>query len=190
MTTVSRLAWLDCLRLLAGVSMLILHCTADANGGAWVAYDVHDRIAPLLIRTFAYAARTELFIIISLFLLMMSLEKRPRGYRETIAEQAQRLLVPFAFWTVFYAFFSLIKAHHFGYLDAKLAALGDIRTWVSFALLGTSKYHSHLDQSGSIRLRPSLLGRSASQMIPAIPDALLVRRSQIEWRCPKSRFQR
>lgn len=143
MTAMSRLAWLDCLRLLAGVSMLILHCTADANGGAWVDYDVADRIAPLLIRTLAYAARTELFIIISLFLLMMSLEKRPRGYRETIAEQAQRLLVPFAFWTVFYAFFSLIKAEHFGYLDAKLAALGDIRTWVSFALLGTSKYHMH-----------------------------------------------
>ncbi|MCH2248587.1 MAG: acyltransferase [Cognatishimia sp.] len=143
MTTMSRLAWLDCLRLLAAVSMLILHCTADANGGAWVDYDEPDRIAPLLIRTFAYAARTELFIIISLFLLMMSLEKRPRGYRETIAEQAQRLLVPFAFWTVFYAFFSLIKAYHFGYLDAKLAALGDIRTWVSFALLGTSKYHMH-----------------------------------------------
>ena len=142
MTTTSRLAWLDCLRLLAGVSMLILHCTADANGGAWAAYDVSDRIAPLLIRTFAYAARTELFIIISLFLLMMSLEKRPRGYRQTIAEQAQRLLVPFAFWTVFYALFSLIKAHHFGYLDAKLAALGDIRTWGSFALLGTSKYHN------------------------------------------------
>ena len=143
MTSGSRFAWLDCLRLLAGLSMLILHCTADPNGGAWASYDVADRIPPLILRTFAYAARTELFIIISLFLLLMSLEKRPRSFRDTIREQAQRLLIPFAFWTVFYAAFSLIKAQHFGYVDAKLAALAHPSTWIEFAVLGTSKYHMH-----------------------------------------------
>lgn len=104
---------------------------------------MRDRIAPLVLRTFAYTARTELFIIISLFLLMMSLEKRQRNYSDTIAEQAERLLLPFAFWTVFYAFFTLLKAQHFGYFDSKLAALGEVQTWLSFAFLGTSKYHMH-----------------------------------------------
>lgn len=143
MTGAPRLAWLDCLRLLAGLSMLVLHCTADQNGGAWGDYEVRDRIAPLVLRTFAYTARTELFIIISLFLLMMSLEKRQRNYSDTIAEQAERLLIPFAFWTVFYAFFTLLKAQHFGYFDNKLAALGEVQTWLSFAFMGTSKYHMH-----------------------------------------------
>lgn len=143
MTGAPRLAWLDCLRLLAGLSMLVLHCTADQNGGAWGDYEVRDRIAPLVLRTFAYTARTELFIIISLFLLMMSLEKRRRNYSDTIAEQAERLLIPFAFWTVFYAFFTLLKAQYFGYFDSKLAALGEVQTWLIFAFMGTSKYHMH-----------------------------------------------
>ena len=138
-----RMAWLDCLRLLAGLSMLILHCTADPQGGAWADFPIAERIAPLALRTLAYAARTELFIIISLFLLLLSLENRPRGYRQTIAEQSRRLLIPFGFWTVFFGVFSLIKAYHFGYGHAKLAALSEVGTWFGFALLGNSKYHMH-----------------------------------------------
>lgn len=123
--------------------MLVLHCTADPNGGAWGDYPTSERVVPLLLRTFAYAARTELFIIISLFLLMMSLDKRPRSYRATIGEQAHRLLIPFAFWTVFYAFFSLIKAQHFGYFEPKSAELAEWQTWLEFLFLGNSKYHMH-----------------------------------------------
>ena len=139
----NRMAWLDCLRLLAGLSMLVLHCTADPQGGAWADFHVADRIAPLALRTLAYAARTELFIIISLFLLLLSLENRPRSYRQTITEQSRRLLIPFVFWSVFFGIFSLIKAYHFGYGPAKLAALSEANTWVGFALLGNSKYHMH-----------------------------------------------
>ena len=139
----NRLAWLDCLRLTAGVSMVILHCTADPTGGAWADYPVEERVFPLILRTFAYAARTELFIIISLFLLLLSLQRRPKSYAATIAEQSRRLLIPFAFWTVFFALYSLIKAHHFGYLSEKVAALSDLKTWAEFLLLGSSKYHMH-----------------------------------------------
>ena len=139
----NRLAWLDCLRLTAGVSMVILHCTADPTGGAWAGYPVEERVFPLILRTFAYAARTELFIIISLFLLLLSLQRRPKSYAATIAEQSRRLLIPFAFWTVFFALYSLIKAHHFGYLSEKVAALSDLKTWAEFPLLGSSKYHMH-----------------------------------------------
>lgn len=139
----TRLAWLDCLRLVAGISMLILHCTADPSGGAWASYDQSARVFPLVLRMFAYAARTELFIIISLFLLLLSLQKRPRGYFETIQDQSRRLLLPFLFWTLFYAGYSLIKAHHFEYFDSKLTALTSTTTWLNFLLLGSSKYHMH-----------------------------------------------
>lgn len=138
-----RMAWLDALRLLAGFSMLVLHCTADSSGGAWAEYEVQERILPLLLRTFAYAARTELFIIISLFLLLLSLERRPRPYVATIGEQAQRLLIPFAFWTLFYAVYNLIKAQQFGYLNQSIDHLFRWDSWVVFLLLGNVKYHMH-----------------------------------------------
>ncbi len=138
-----RLTWLDALRLTAGVSMVGLHSTADAAGQPFAQWEMADRIAPLLIRALIYTARTELFLIISIFLLLMALERRPRTYRATLSEQARRLLVPFAFWTVFYAFYSLIKASHFGYEATIWAELKSPRTWIEYVLLGTSKYHMH-----------------------------------------------
>lgn len=138
-----RLVWLDALRLIAGVSMVGLHSTADSSGQPFVDWPVEERWGPLLIRTVIYTARTELFLIISIFLLLMALDRRPRGYGATIKEQVRRLLVPFAFWTVFYAFYSLIKASHFGY-DAWLwTQLSQPGTWFEYFFLGTSKYHMH-----------------------------------------------
>ena len=138
-----RLVWLDALRLIAGVSMVGLHSTADSAGQPFAEWPVEDRWGPLLIRAVIYTARTELFLVISIFLLLMALDRRPRTYGATIAEQIRRLLVPFAFWTVFYAFYSLIKANHFGY-DAWLwSQLAKPGTWVEYFLLGTSKYHMH-----------------------------------------------
>lgn len=139
----NRLVWLDALRLTAGVSMVALHATADANGQPFPDWEIADRIGPLIIRTVIYTARTELFLMISIFLLLLAMDRRPRDYGTTIREQARRLLVPFAFWTLFYAVYSLIKAHHFGYFDGLLAGLQSPETWVSYFLLGTSKYHMH-----------------------------------------------
>ena len=139
----SRMIWLDCLRLTAGLSMVILHTTADPNGQPWPAYEVQDRVGPIVLRTIAYMARTELFLMIACFLLVLSLRRRPRGYRETMAEQTRRLVLPFVFWTVFYAFYNLIKADYFGYEAAAWSEITDVTAWAGHLLLGDIKYHMH-----------------------------------------------
>lgn len=139
----TRMVWLDALRLIAGVSMLGLHATADATGQPFIEFPPEDRVAPMLLRAVIYTARTELFIIIALFLLILGLDRRPRPYHAVIAEQARRLLVPFLFWTLFYAAYSLIKAGAFGYAAQDLAALADPVAWARFLLLGAVKYHMH-----------------------------------------------
>jgi len=135
--------WLDCLRLCAGLSMLGLHCTADPTGQPWVDYPPAERVAPLLLRAVLYSARTELFLIISVFLLMLALDRRPRSYRTVIAQQADRLLLPFLFWTLFYAAYNCIKAAEFGYLPQYLSQLSDPTSWLRFLVLGQVKYHMH-----------------------------------------------
>lgn len=138
-----RLIWLDSLRLIAGLSMVALHSTADPNGQAWPDYETAERIAPLILRAVVYIARTELFLIISVFLLIMALDRRPRSYLDTLKEQVRRLLLPFSFWTVFYAFYGLIKANAFGYAPSAWASLMSPSEWLGFFLLGDVKYHMH-----------------------------------------------
>ncbi|MEM7188766.1 MAG: acyltransferase [Pseudomonadota bacterium] len=135
--------WIDAMRLSAGVSMVGLHATSDASGQPFGAFDAAERVVPMLFRAVVYMARTELFIVVSLFLLMMALDRRPRGYVATVAEQARRLLIPFAFWVVFYAFFRLWKASFYGYEDAILAQLTDPLAWMGYFLLGDVSYHMH-----------------------------------------------
>lgn len=137
------MVWLDALRLIAGVSMVGLHSTADPNGAPWVAYEPAARILPIALRSVIYIARTELFIIIALFLLLMSLETRFRSYSDTVREQARRLLLPFLFWCVFFAFYNLVKAQAFGYAPSIEAELSNWRSWVDYLLLGSVKYHMH-----------------------------------------------
>ena len=102
-----------------------------------------ERIGPVLFRAVVYTARTELFLIISLFLLTMSLDGRKRSYGATIKEQARRLLLPFAFWVVFFAFYRLVKAGHFGYEDAIWQQLSDPMQWMRYFVLGSVQYHMH-----------------------------------------------
>ena len=138
-----RFVWLDSLRLAAGVSMVGLHATSDSQGQPFALYDQADRIAPMILRAVIYTARTELFLIISLFLLLMALEKRPKSYGQVIEVQSRRLLLPFVFWTFFYAGYNLIKADAFGYMNSATQALSDPFEWVGFFLLGSVKYHMH-----------------------------------------------
>ena len=142
-SSVSRFAWLDTLRVLAGVCIVALHSSSDPAGNPFPGYPVSERIAPVLFRSVIYIARTELFMIISLFLLIMAMDRRPRPYSTMVREQARRLLLPFCFWVVFYAFYRLIKAHHFGYADAMLAQLQDPWNWVGYFVLGNVQYHMH-----------------------------------------------
>ena len=143
MTDEDRLTWLDALRVVAGLSMVGLHATSDPNGLPWPDYSVSDRVVPVILRSVLYIARTELFLIISAFLLLMALEKRPKTYREVIVIQSRRLLIPFVFWTVFYAAFGLIKAANFGYFKDALQDISYVSTWVRYVLLGDVKYHMH-----------------------------------------------
>lgn len=139
----SRETWLDTLRLVAGVSMLGLHATADPGGQPFVDFTPEERVVPMLMRAIIYTARTELFIIIALFLLIAGLDRRPRSYAEVVSEQARRLLVPFCFWTLFYAPYGLIKANAMGYGAELQAELADPFAWLSYFLLGSVKYHMH-----------------------------------------------
>lgn len=143
MSRSERYIWIDCLRLIAGVSMLVLHSTADPNGLPWVNYSESERFAPLLLRAIVYIARTELFLIISIFLLLLALDRRPRSYGATIAEQGRRLLIPFLFWTLFFAGYGLIKAQAFGYSPSVWQELADPGAWLRYLLLGEVKYHMH-----------------------------------------------
>lgn len=142
-TPQERFVWLDSLRLVAGVSMVGLHATADATGQPFVDFEPSDRIVPMLIRAVIYTARTELFLIISIFLLLMALQRRPKTYGETIRIQARRLLVPFAFWTVFFAGYGFLKAEAFGYSANWMDRVTNPVDWVGFFLLGDVKYHMH-----------------------------------------------
>lgn len=139
----SRHTWIDALRLLAGLSMVGLHATADANGQPFPDWPAEDRVIPMLLRAVLYTARTELFLMISIFLLFLSLSVRPRPYAHVIGEQAKRLLVPFLFWTAFYALYNLIKADSFGYLVSEVSRISSPQAWVGFLSLGTVKYHMH-----------------------------------------------
>lgn len=141
--TVGRMVWLDSLRLIAGCSIVGLHASSDPNGLPFPEFEAAQRVVPVLFRAIVYIARTELFLLISLFLLCLSLDKRPRGYWETIREQARRLLIPFIFWTIFYAFYRLIKANYFGYEDAIWAELATGWQWARYLVLGSVQYHMH-----------------------------------------------
>ncbi|MGR3435485.1 MAG: acyltransferase [Shimia sp.] len=135
--------WIDVLRLVAGLSIIGLHATSDANGQAWPAAAEAERIAPMMLRAVLYVARTELFLIVSIFVMLASLDARPRSYGTAIGGLAARIAPPFLFWTVFYALFSLLKADAFGYGAVLRADLARLDTWAEYLLLGGAKYHMH-----------------------------------------------
>ncbi len=139
----SRMAWLDTIRVFAGIAIIGVHSSADAMGGPFSKYAVDERIFPVLFRSIVYIARSELFIIISLFLLIMSLDRKPRDYFTVVKSQVRRLLVPFVFWVVFYAFWRLIKASYFGYSDNLINDMQSLTTWLSYFTLGSVQYHMH-----------------------------------------------
>jgi surface polysaccharide O-acyltransferase-like enzyme len=139
----ARLAWLDALRLLAGVCIIGVHSSTDPAGNPFSDYPAAERIFPVLFRSLVYIARSELFLIISVFVLLMKLDGQSRPYPTVLREQARRILVPYAFWVVWYAFYSLIKAEQFGYSHAIVAQLQDLGAWFGYFFLGNVKYHLH-----------------------------------------------
>ena len=139
----ARMNWLDGARLAAAFFIIAIHTSSDSKGGAFKSAEVPDRAFPVLFRSFAEIASTEFFILVSLFLLSMSLTKQSLSYVQTMKIQARRLLVPFLAWTIFYAFFRLYKAHLLGYDTAILQQLGSVSNWLGYLLLGNVNYHMH-----------------------------------------------
>lgn len=138
-----RMNWLDGARLAAAFCIIGIHTSSDKVGGAFKNAEAHDRVFPVLMRSVSELASTEFFILVSLFLLSMKLSKSTSDFIPTMLLQARRLLVPFAFWAVFYAFFRLYKAYEFGYEDAIFNQLGSITSWVGYFVLGNSNFHMH-----------------------------------------------
>ena len=138
-----RMNWLDGARLAAAFCIIGIHTSSDRLGGAFKSAEAHDRVFPVLMRSVSEMASTEFFILVSLFLLSMKLSKSATPFIPTMQLQARRLLVPFAFWTVFYAFFRLYKANSLGYEQAIYEQLGAASHWVSYLLLGNVNFHMH-----------------------------------------------
>ena len=110
-----RLVWFDANRVCAAVGVVLIHCTTDFSGGVFPDATPQDRVVPVFLRSIAEFSGSEMFFFFSLFLMAMRIDRRSPPYGEAMREQARRLLVPFAFWTVFYAFFRLLKADVAGY---------------------------------------------------------------------------
>ncbi len=141
--TATRMNWLDGARLAAAFCIIGIHTSSDRLGGAFGDAESHDRVFPVLLRSVSELASTEFFILVSLFLLSLKLTKSSMGFIPTMQLQARRLLVPFAFWTLFYAFFRLYKANALGYEQAILEQLGSFSNWVGYFVLGNSNFHMH-----------------------------------------------
>ena len=138
-----RLVWFDANRVCAAVGVVLIHCTTDFSGGVFPDATPQDRVVPVFLRSIAEFSGSEMFFFFSLFLMAMRIDRRSPPYGEAMREQARRLLVPFAFWTVFYAFFRLLKADVAGYAPQIWAQLADPGAWAGFFLLGKSQYHMH-----------------------------------------------
>jgi len=139
----ARMNWLDGARLAAAFCIIGIHTSSDALGGAFAQAEAHDRVFPILMRSISELASTEFFILVSLFLLSMKLSKGTTNFIPTMLVQARRLLVPFAFWTVFYVFFRLYKASHLGYDQSIVEQFGSLQHWLGFFVLGNVNFHMH-----------------------------------------------
>jgi len=138
-----RLVWFDANRVCAAMGVVLIHSSTDFGGKAFPDATQGERVIPVLLRSIGEFSGSEMFFMFSLFLMAMRMDKKMPAYGVAIATQAQRLLVPFAFWAVFYAFFRLIKADAFNYTPYIWDQLSQAKSWVGYLLLGSSQYHMH-----------------------------------------------
>ncbi|WP_375279829.1 acyltransferase [Pseudooctadecabacter sp.] len=138
-----RLVWFDANRVFAAIGVVLIHSSTDFGGNPFAEATQGERLIPVFLRSLGEVSGSEMFFMFSLFLMAMRIDKKMPGYAETIATQAKRLLVPFVFWAVFYAFFRLLKADTFNYAPYIWDQLGQVQSWVGYLILGNSQYHMH-----------------------------------------------
>lgn len=139
----SRLLWFDANRVFAAFGVVLIHSSTDFAGQPFANVDPDARLLPIFFRSLGEFSGSEMFFMFSLFLMAMRVDKRMPAYGTAIGQQAQRLLVPFAFWVIFYAFFRMIKADAFGYAPYMWDQITDARNWLGYFILGKSQYHMH-----------------------------------------------
>jgi len=138
-----RLVWFDASRVFAAFGVVLIHSTTDFGGQPFPDADQVQRFIPVLLRSIGELSGSEMFFMFSLFLMAMRVDKKMPSYGSAIATQAERLLVPFAFWVVFYAFFRLLKAETFNYGPYIWGQLGQVQSWLGYFILGKSQYQLH-----------------------------------------------
>lgn len=138
-----RLVWFDANRVSAAFGVVLIHSTTDFAGQPFAEAEPGARLFPVFLRSIGEFSGSEMFFFFSLFLMAMRVDRKLPSYSVAIGQQAQRLLIPFAFWVVFYAFFRLIKADAFGYAPYIWNQLGQTQSWFGYFLLGKVQYHMH-----------------------------------------------
>lgn len=138
-----RLLWFDANRVFAAIGVVLIHSSTDFAGQPFASADPDARLLPIFLRSLGEFSGSEMFFMFSLFLMAMRVDKKMPSYGTAIGQQAKRLLVPFAFWVIFYAFFRLIKADAFGYGPYMWDQITETKNWVGYFVLGKSQYHMH-----------------------------------------------
>jgi surface polysaccharide O-acyltransferase-like enzyme len=138
-----RLVWFDANRVCAAMGVVLIHSSTDFGGKPFINAEPADRLLPVFLRSLGEFSGSEMFFLFSLFIMAMRVDKSMPSYGDAISNQAKRLLVPFAFWVVFYAFFRLVKADAFNYTPYIWEQLGQVKSWFGYFLLGKVQYHMH-----------------------------------------------
>ena len=138
-----RLLWFDANRVFAAMGVVLIHSSTDFAGQPFANADPDARLLPIFFRSLGEFSGSEMFFMFSLFLMAMRVDKKMPAYGTAIGQQAKRLLVPFVFWVIFYAFFRMIKADAFGYAPYMWDQITDAKSWVGYFILGKSQYHMH-----------------------------------------------
>ncbi len=138
-----RLVWFDANRVVAALGVVLIHSSTDFGGQAFEKAEQGARVLPVFLRSIGEFSGSEMFFLFSLFLMAMRVDQKMPPYKVAIGQQATRLLVPFAVWTIFYAFFRLVKADAFNYAPYIWDQLGQWQSWLGYFILGKSQYHMH-----------------------------------------------
>ncbi len=138
-----RLVWFDANRVFAAMGVVLIHSSTDFGGKPFLAADPSERLLPVFLRSLGEFSGSEMFFLFSLFIMAMRVDKGQPAYGDAIGMQAKRLLVPFAFWVVFYAFFRLVKADAFNYVPYIWEQVTQIKSWFGYFILGKVQYHMH-----------------------------------------------
>lgn len=142
-STKPRLVWFDANRVFAAIGVVLIHSSTDFGGRPFAESDPNERLIPIFLRSLGEFSGSEMFFMFSLFLMAMRVDKHLPPYKTAIAHQAKRLLTPFAFWVVFYAFFRFLKADAFGYAPFIWEQVSQPGNWLGYFVLGNSQYHMH-----------------------------------------------